>query len=44
MVRTDKPLDNPINWSFRVGRLFDIDIRVHIALVICAVVMIWMEW
>lgn len=43
MVRTDKPLDNPINWSFRVGRLFDIDIHVHIAFVICAVVMIWME-
>jgi stage IV sporulation protein FB len=43
MVRSEKPLDNPINWSFRVGRLFDIDIRVHIAFVICAVIMIWME-
>ena len=43
MARTDKPLDNPINWSFRVGRLFDINIRIHIAFVICAVVLIWME-
>ncbi len=43
MVRTDKPLDNPINWSFRVGRLFGINIRIHIAFVICAVVLIWME-
>jgi len=39
----DRPLDNPINWSFRVGRLFNIDLRVHIAFVICAVIMVWME-
>jgi len=39
----DRALDNPINWSFKVGRLFDIDIRVHIAFVICVVVVIWME-
>ncbi|MCH9001518.1 MAG: hypothetical protein IIC02_03005 [Planctomycetes bacterium] len=39
----DRPLDNPINWSFRVGRLFGIDIRVHIAFVICAVILVWME-
>lgn len=43
MVRTDRPLDNPINWSFRIGRLFDISIRIHIAFVICAVMLIWME-
>ena len=43
MVPTEKPLDNPINWSFRVGRLWAIDIRVHIAFVICAVVLFWME-
>jgi len=43
MVRTDKPLDNPINWSFRVGRLFDIDIRLHVAFVLAAVVLLWME-
>lgn len=43
MVRTDKPLDNPINWSFRVGRLFGIDIRLHIAFVLAAVVLLWME-
>jgi len=43
MARTDRPLDNPINWSFRAGRLFGIDIRIHIAFVICAVVLVWME-
>jgi Zn-dependent protease len=39
----DRALDNPINWSFRVGRLFDIDVRVHIAFVLCAIVLIAME-
>ena len=34
----DRPLDNPLNWSFRVGRLFAIDIRVHILFVIALVV------
>jgi len=43
MFGTEKPLDNPINWSFRVGRLFGIDIRIHIAFVICAIVLVWME-
>ncbi len=43
MAYNDRPLDNPINWSFRVGRLFDIDIRLHISFVICAVVLIAME-
>lgn len=43
MGYSDKPLDNPINWSFKVGRLFGIDIRVHIAFVICAFVLIAME-
>lgn len=43
MVRTDKPLDNPLNWSFRLGRLFGIDIRIHVAFVICAVLLVWME-
>ncbi len=40
---SDRPLDNPINWSFRLGRLFGIDIRLHIAFVICAVVLVAME-
>lgn len=43
MFGTDKPMDNPINWSFKVGRLFDIDIRVHILFVLCAVFLIAME-
>ncbi len=43
MFSTDRPLDNPINWSFRAGRLFGIDIRIHIVFVICAVVLVWME-
>ena len=43
MFSTQKPLDNPINWSFRVGRLFGIQIRIHIAFVLCAVILIWMQ-
>lgn len=43
MARSDRPLDNPMNWSFHLGRLFDINIRVHIAFVICAVVLVSME-
>ncbi|MFQ5592158.1 MAG: site-2 protease family protein, partial [Phycisphaerae bacterium] len=39
----DRPLDNPINWSFRVGRLFDLTIRVHVMFILCAVVLVWME-
>ena len=43
MFPTQKPLDNPINWSFRVGQMFGIQIRVHVVFVICAVVLIWMQ-
>jgi len=43
MGYVERPLDNPINWSFRVGRLFDIDIRVHVLFVLCAIVMISLE-
>ena len=43
MMRMGRPLDNPVNWSFRVGRLAGIDIRVHIAFVIFAVVLLGME-
>ncbi len=43
MFGSGKPLNNPINWSFRVGRLFGIDIRVHIAFVLCVVVLVSME-
>jgi len=43
MSYSDRPLDNPINWSFKVGRLFEIDLRVHITFVIFAIVMIAME-
>lgn len=43
MFGTDKPLDNPINWSFCVGSAFGIDIRIHIAFILCAIVMISME-
>lgn len=42
-MKRDRALDNPINWSFRVGRMFDITIRVHIAFLLCAVVLVWME-
>lgn len=42
--RTDRPLDNPINWSFRVGRVFGIDVRMHVAFIIAASVMIYFEY
>jgi stage IV sporulation protein FB len=35
--------DNPLNWSFRIGRLFDIDVRIHIAFLLCAVLLVWMQ-
>ena len=38
-----RPLDNPINWSFALGRVWGICVRVHVAFIICAVVLIWME-
>ena len=41
MAYRDRPLDNPINWSFRIGRLFGIHLRVHVIFVLCAVVLIW---
>ncbi len=43
MTRTDRPLDNPLNWSFAIGRLFGIRIRIHILFLICAVILLWME-
>ena len=38
----DRPraLDNPINWSFGVGRLFGIHIRVHVLFLLGAVVLL----
>ncbi len=36
-------LDNPINWSFPVGRLFGIRIRVHVLFVLIAVYMLLAE-
>lgn len=38
-----RPLDNPINWSFTLGRVWGISVRVHVAFLICAVVLVWME-
>lgn len=43
MIPTQRPLDNPINWSFRAGRLWGIDVRIHVSFVICAIVLLWME-
>jgi Zn-dependent protease len=43
MSYRDKPWDNPINWSFHIGRLFGIDLRVHITFVICAIVLVAMQ-
>ncbi len=36
-------MDNPINWSFHVGRLFAINIRVHIVFVLCAAFILLQE-
>lgn len=43
MTPVGRPLDNPINWSFTLGRIWGICVRVHVAFIICAVVLIWME-
>ncbi len=36
-------LDNPINWSFKVGRLFGIDIRLHLLFIFGALVLLAAE-
>lgn len=36
-------LDNPINWAFRVGRLFGIDIRLHLLFIFGALVLLAAE-
>jgi len=43
MANHDRALDNPINWSFRIGRAFAIDIRIHFTFLLGAVVLIAME-
>lgn len=43
MVPTEKPLDNPINWSFKVARIWAIDIRVHIVFILAAFILLAME-
>jgi stage IV sporulation protein FB len=43
MSRVDRPLDNPINWSFRVGRLMGVEVRFHVAFFVALVVLIWIE-
>lgn len=43
MTYSDRHLQNPINWSFKVGRLFDIDIRIHLLFIIGAFVLIGLE-
>jgi Zn-dependent protease len=35
-----RALDNPLNWSFRIGRLFQIDIRLHVLFVLGAIVVL----
>jgi len=37
-------LDNPINWSFSIGRLFRIDIRLHLLFVLGALVIVAQEF
>ena len=40
MNHGSRALDNPINWSFGVGRVFGIHIRVHLLFVLAAVVLV----
>lgn len=40
MAYSQRPLDNPINWSFRVGRLFGIDIRLHVLFLLGALIIL----
>ena len=35
-----RALDNPMNWSFRIGRLFRIALRVHVLFVLGAIVVL----
>jgi len=39
-----RALDNPMNWSFGVGRLFRIDLRVHVLFVLGAIVVLAQAW
>lgn len=43
MYGNDRPLDNPLNWSFRAARLLGITIRIHVVFLLCAVILVWME-
>jgi Zn-dependent protease len=43
MIPTERPLDNPINWSFRALRVRGIDVRVHVTFLLGAVVLLWLE-
>lgn len=43
MKYRDAAMDNPLNWSFRIGRLFAVTIRVHITFLLGAVILLAME-
>lgn len=43
MASYDRPLDNPINWSLRIGRAFGIEVRLHVTFVLCVLFLVWME-
>jgi Zn-dependent protease len=43
MGRYRSTFDNPINWSFKAGRLFGIDIRVHLVFILSAIVLLSLE-
>ena len=44
MSRVDRPLDNPINWSFRLGRLKGTEVHVHLAFLVAFVLLVWVEF
>ena len=37
-------LDNPINWSFRIGTIWGIRIRLHLLFVLGGIVVVFYEW
>lgn len=51
MTYSHNELEHPMNWSLRIGRLFDIEIRVHILFILFAAIRIlrypgdlWFGW
>ncbi len=44
MTHESQPRDNPLNWSFRIGALFGITIRIHLLFVLGAVLILFLAF